>query len=222
MVKAMSNAFWIMLLIGILGLTFQQEAYESGFFKFLKLLIHLYLLGFSAFFVFKSLYLYEIKDSAHVVHLGHKSDHQPMFVIQGVVLCLLLLVYYKIFAELWSFETIIALLLLLYYLSQIFLQGNPSIFISDDRIYYDDYFFESIPWEEVEEIKMENEFLKIEGFEKDILIDLEALDHYAADNILYELDRAVLDGVISSERNSEGLKAYLRQMASKKGVRLKL
>ncbi len=215
MAQKFSVFFWIFLLIGGMGIFLPDLAGDWTFARFFITVAQLYLFGFSAFLVLKQVFFYRIKGNVNVIRLVKKSDHQNTFMMQGVIIALLALVYVYQTETLVSSGAIMVGVLLFYYLMQVILSGNPAIYLDEASFSYDDYFVQVWPWRYISKIDVDGGELRISGANKDFELDFDLIDDFDFVRLNDEVERNVLDGHFSSEKSSKQLLEVLEDYAHK-------
>lgn len=169
------------------------------------ILIQLYLLGVSAFFVFKYLRVSNVGNSRESIKLLKKSDYEAGLVAHGLILGLISIVLIQLNGKLQSFNTIVLILALFYYLVQVVLNARPMLHIGNRSIGYDDYFIEEWEWENLEGIEYNQAGLKIFNETKTFDLDFELINEIDDEHLSEELDRNVLDGEFTKINSSDDL-----------------
>ena len=173
--------------------------------QIIKISTQLYLFCFSAFLVLKQVFFFRIKGNNNVIRLIKKSDHQNKFLMQGLIIALLALVYVYNTETLMSFSTIMVGVLLFYYVMQVLISGNPTIYLDEESFSYDDYFVQAWPWSTVEKIEVEDDELRLFAADKDFVLDFELIDDMDFVRLNDEIERNVLDGQFASDKSSKKL-----------------
>ena len=128
------------IMIGLMGLLIAPIGKHPYFFTIYTKGIELYLFGMTSFWVLKRVIFYRLQRGTEVIRLVKTSNHQFNFMIHGVLLSLIYLAYLLYF-DTWIGPNLIMIsILLLYYLVQVYINANPSIYINSDAFMYDDYF----------------------------------------------------------------------------------
>jgi len=107
MFKTISNAIWLFLLIGVLFLFSDPLRTNRAFYDFYTIALQFYMFGVCAYLVLKRVIFYRLRGDVNVVSLSKKSEYQLNFIMQGVVLALVYLVYIRSYGNLKSVDTII-------------------------------------------------------------------------------------------------------------------
>lgn len=186
---------------------------DPVFAEVIKVSTQLYLFCFSAFLALKQVFFYRIKGNNNVIRLIKKSDHQNNFLLQGVIIALLSLVYIYYTETLMSFSTIMVGVLLFYYLMQVLINGNPSVYLDDESFSYDDYFVQAWPWRTVDKIEAVDEELRLFAAERDFVLDFELIDDMDFVRLNDEVERSVLDGQFASDKSSKKLLEVIEDYA---------
>lgn len=221
MIKTLSNSFWFFIAIGVFGLVLDPQGSNLFFSRLYSAFLKLYLLGISAFLVFKLLHTYRIKQNAQLIRLRRKSEHQNILIWQGIVLFLIFLVYQRFYHTILSGDTVLLFLLLFYYFVQIYLHSSPTFYIDEQDIHYDDYFLARIPWKEIEDLSIQDGQLRIRSARKEMVLDLNNIDQSDQEKIKIEIDFSVLDGAIASDRSSRSILEVLREFAKINGMEIR-
>ena len=220
MFRRFNNFIWILIIIGVAALVFDPDSSNAFFFSLYTISLEFYLLGISAFFVLKRVLFYRRQGELSVIRLTRNSEHQKALIGQGVILSLLYLVYLYYYENLLSFDAILIGIILLYYLSQVFQNAVPTIYIDERSFSYDDYFVEDWEWKNVAQIEIKAEALKLVDEDKEFELDFELIDEINYQAISQEEERGILDGEFSKNKSSKGLLALIQIYANKNGVKL--
>jgi len=122
-----------LILIGLLGAWLVPNSDFSSFYSVYKTMIELYLFIFSAFLVLKRIFFYRLKGNTEIVQLREKSRRYNTLVGQGIILVLFYVVYLRTFSVDWlRFDLVMIGVLLLYYIGQVLLNSNPSIYVDEE------------------------------------------------------------------------------------------
>ncbi|MFK7808499.1 MAG: hypothetical protein AB8F74_11910 [Saprospiraceae bacterium] len=211
-------SFAILLLLGVLGLLMPAVFGGDDFVKLYKVIVQLYLFGFTAFQVLKRVFFYKVKGDINIIRLVKTSEAQQRLLIQGVAITGLFIAYMYSFENLMHFDTIMIGILLVYYTAQVFEHGRPSIYIDDHSISYDDYVVSQWPWEHLEKIELEEEQLRIVGVDSAFELDFESIDDIDFVRLDDELQRSVLDGEFTSSLSSKDLVGIIKGHAEEHNV----
>lgn len=220
MFRKFNNIIWIVIIIGVVALVFDPRASNNLFFSLYTISLEFYLLGISAFFVFKRVLFYRQQGETSTIRLIRNSEYQTNLIGQGVILSLLYLAYLHFYQDLLSFDSILIGILLLYYLSQVFQNAVPTIYIDERSFSYDDYFVEDWEWKEVEEIEIENGILKLIDEDKEFELNFDLIDEIDYQVISQEMERGILDGEFAKNKSSKGLLELVQSYAVKNGVKM--
>jgi len=220
MFKKISFVVWLIIVAGIILSFFGNMAQQKWFFNFYKTIIELYLFSFTSFMILKRVFFYRIKGNIDVIRLVKKSEYQGRLFWQGIVLALIYLAYNRYY--LGTFEhsnSIMIFILLLYYLVQILINSNPSIYIDEHSFSYDDYFVERWKWQKIERIDLDDDKMKLIGIDKDFELNFKLIDEIDYIKLNDEIEQSVLDGEFTSEKSSKILVKIVQNYANKYGVR---
>jgi len=186
-------------------------------------MIELYLFIFSAFLVLKRIFFYQLKGNTEIVQLKEKSRQYNRLVIQGVILVLFYVVYLRTYNTDWlRFDLVMIGVLLLYYIGQVLLNSNPSIYVDENAFSYDDYFVQRWKWSEMKNISLQDEKLTLKGKEGDFEMNLEVIDEMDYYRLSKEVDASILDGSFAEENSSRLLMDLIKSYATRNGVALKM
>jgi len=218
MLKTINNTFYIILLAGILGLIMDPEGINLWFFGLFMGVLKVYLFSLCAFWVLKrALYKYEM-EANEVLHLAKRSPQQSKFILQGVIIFLLCLVYQRFYASIWNAESFLFIVLLIYFFMQVLQHNRPTLYLNDHYIAIEDYFIDRWNWIELEKIEFDVDSLKLLSGNKSHFLDLGLLDDLDQKRIAEEVERNVLDGAISHNHSSQHLLQVLHEYAKRKGL----
>lgn len=221
MSKSANIIVWTLLIVGVMGLFVFDLPSNSTYFRAYKIAIELYLFGFTSFLILKRVFFYRFKGNVDVIRLVTKSSFQISLLWQGIVLALLYLVYNQYFyGDLLHFNTIMIAVLLLYYLVQVILNANPSIYIDEQSFSYDDFFVSRMDWQDVQRIEVEEQYLKLKGQTIDFELDFDLVDDIDYIKLNDEVQNNVLDGDLASENASKTLVEIVQTYANLYNVRL--
>jgi len=212
MYKKLTYLVWLLLISGIGLLVMDPEGKSNWIFQVYLTIVEIYLLGVSAFLVFKHLLFYKVGTEADSIKLSKKSDYQTNMIWHGLILGLIALVLTRTHASLKSFNTILIALVVLYYLIQVVLNSRPAIHISNKSFSYEDYFVERWDWQELDRIELQEDKLRLVDEKKEFELDFELIDEIDDTHLFEEVDRDVLDGeftrITSSKDVTDRLLAY--------------
>ncbi len=220
MFKSISFIVWIIIVVGIAISFIGDIAHQKWFFNFYKSIIELYLFGFTSFMILKRVFFYRIKGNIDVIRLVKKSDYQSRLFWQGTVLALIYLSYNRYyFGTLEHPNSIIIFILLLYYLVQILINSNPSIYIDEQSFSYDDYFVDRWKWQKIQRIDMNDDKMRLVGNDRDFELNFQMVDEIDYVKLNDEVEQSVLDGEFTSEKSSKTLVEIVQNYANRYGVR---
>ena len=212
MYKKLTYLVWLLFVAGIGLLITDPEGKNSWVFQVYLTIVEIYLLGVSAFLVFKHLLFYRAGAEADIIKLSKKSDYQTNMIWHGLILGLIALVLTRTHASLKSFNTILIALVVLYYLIQVILNSRPAIHISNKSFSYEDYFVERWDWQELDRIEVQADKFRLIDDNKEFELDFELIDEIDDTHLSEEVDRDVLDGeftrITSSKDVTERLLTY--------------
>lgn len=212
---------WLILISGVTGLLVGDLYLNEAFFSSYKTIIEIYLFSFTSFIILKRVFFYRLKGDVDVIRLVKKSNFQISLIWQGVVLTLIYLVYnHFYYGDLLHFNTIMIAILLLYYIVQLILNSNPSIYIDEKNFSYDDFFVDQWPWQEINKIEVENQTMRIVATEKDFELDFDLVDEIDYIKLNEEVEHNILDGDFASEEASKSLIEIVQTYANLYNVRL--
>ncbi len=212
---------WLILIVGVVGLLISDVPTNKTFFKVYKACIEFYLFGFTSFLILKRVFFYRIKGNVDVIRLVKKSNFQSSLLWQGFVLVLIYLVYNQYYyGNLMQFNTIMICILLLYYVVQLLLNSNPSIYIDEEKFSYDDFFVDQWYWQDVQQIDVENDMLRLTSTAQDFELDFDLVDEMDYVKLNEEVEHNILDGDFASEESSKTLVQIVHTYANLYNVRL--
>ncbi len=212
-----------LILIGLSGAWIAPGTGFSSFYSTYKTMIELYLFIFSAYLVLKRIFFYRLKGNTEIVRLKEKSSRYNKLVIQGIILVLFYVVYLRTHNTDWlRFDLVMIGVLLLYYIGQVLLNSNPSIYVDAIAFSYDDYFVQQWKWNEMKNISLEDEKITVKGKESDFEMDLEVIDEMDYHRLSKEVDASILDGSFAEENSSTLLVDLIKSYATRNGVALKV
>ncbi|MEM1322482.1 MAG: hypothetical protein AAGG75_19620 [Bacteroidota bacterium] len=220
MYRLFNFIIWILIIIGVGALLMDMKGEQKVIFSIYMTLLELYLLGVSAFFVLKRVAFYRLRGEVDIIRLTQKSKYQNSLMWHGIILGLLGLVYISLYTYFMSFNSLILGLLFLYYIVQVLLNGRPTIYISDKKFAYDDYFIDEWDWQEVSRVELQENKMRLIGSDKDFELNYELIDEIDYRNLSEEVEMAVLDGEFSKGKSSKDLEDIVRSYANTYGVQL--
>jgi hypothetical protein len=192
---------------------------KGWFFNFYKTAIELYLFGFTSFMILKRVFFYRIKGNIDVIRLIKKSAFQNQLLWQGIVLTLIYLVYNQVyFGTLEHPNTIMIGILILYYLIQIILNNNPSIYIDEQSFSYDDYFVDRWKWRNIKHIDLAQDKMLLKSSYRDFELDFDEVDQIDYVKLNAEVEQSILDGAFSTDNHSKTLVDIVQSYAHTNGV----
>ncbi len=220
MFKRISFVVWLIIVLGIMISFAGDVAHQRWFFNFYKTIIELYLFGFTSFMILKRVFFYRIKGNIDVIRLVKKSDYQSRLFWQGTVLALIYLAYNRYyFGTLEHPNSIIIFILLLYYLVQILINSNPSIYIDEQSFSYDDYFVDRWKWRKIQRIDLNENKMRLVGNDKDFELNFQMVDEIDYIKLNDEVEQSILDGEFTSVKSSKMLIEIVQNYANRYGVR---
>ncbi|MEO1516037.1 MAG: hypothetical protein AAFV95_13525 [Bacteroidota bacterium] len=220
MMKVFNTIVWGLLFAGIAAvITIPSGAYGE-YVQYYVIVVQLYLLIVSAFFVLKRVAFYRLHGHVDTIRLIKKSDYQFNLLGHGVLLGMILLAVTSSTQNPLSFNTLIIGLILFYYIIQILLNSHPSIYINDRSFTYDDYFIDAWDWNNIQRIEMNKEKLRLISNEKDFELDFNLIDEIDYYHVREEVERSILDGEFTKERSSKDLASIISNYANKHGLQM--
>ncbi|MEM8906334.1 MAG: hypothetical protein AAGD05_00695 [Bacteroidota bacterium] len=208
------------VVIGLLGLIIDPLGNNDYFFTIYTKGIECYLFGITAFWVLKRVLFYRFQRDTEVIRLVKTSNYQFNFVLQGFLLSTIYVTYIFFFDNWMGFNVIMIAVLLLYYLVQVYINANPSIYINADAFMYDDYFIQQWNWKNIRRIISRERKLEIIGEENDFALDLKLVDEVDYVKLTDEVEHNVLDGEFTSERSSKLLLDIVHNYADFYGLKI--
>lgn len=218
--KVFKLVAWLFLIVGISAASFESLMQYPSFTQVYPAILQLFLLGMSAFFVFKRVAFYRMHGKVDTIKLSKKSDYQLNLVLYGILLTICCLIVVKYAGQLKSFHTITIGTIFLYYLSQIYINSQPAIYISDDGVAYDDYFVNDFSWKKLERIELEDEKIRLITPEKDFELDFDVVDQIDYRNLKAEIEMNILDGSFTKGNSSTDLIDIIRGHANRHKLQL--
>ena len=221
MFKRINFLVWILIISGLF-MAFAGDLTSKGwFFNYYKTAIELYLFGFTSFMILKRVFFYRIKGNIDVIRLIKKSAFQNQLLWQGIVLTLIYLVYNQVyFGTLEHPNTIMIGILILYYLIQIILNNNPSIYIDEQSFSYDDYFVDRWKWHNIKRIDLAQDKMLLRSSYRDFELDFDEVDQIDYVKLNAEVEQSILDGAFSTDNHSKTLVDIVQSYANTHGVRV--
>ena len=218
--KVLNAIVWLLFLAGLTLLIYepfgQNETYLSVYLTCLKL----YLLGISAFLVFKRVAYYRLRGKVDTIRLSTASPHRMNFLWQGILLAVIYLAIVALYGELKSFSTVLILIVLFYYVSQVIQNGTPSIYINEKGLTYDDYFVNVWNWQQLQRIELSGAKLRLVNPVKDFELDFSTIDEVNFKDLSDEVESAVLDGEFAKSTTSQNLVEIVSNYANVYGLQL--
>lgn len=220
MFKKISFFVWVVIVAGIVLFFAGEVAQQRWFFNLYKTAIELYLFGFTSFMILKRVFFYRVKGNIDVIRLVKKSEYQSRLFWQGIVLALIYIAYNRyFFGTLENSNSIMIFILLLYYLVQILMNSNPSIYIDEQSFSYDDYFVDRWKWRKIQRINLEDNKMRLVGNEKDFELNFHQVDDIDYVKLNNEVEQSILDGEFASEKSSKTLIELVQNYATRHNVR---
>jgi len=121
--------------------------------------------------------------------------------------------FVQAYGNLRSVDTLVVILLGLYYWAQIVLNSNPTIYLDDNSFTYDDYFIDKWNWSDLNRIDLENEKLCLIGLKKDFELDFDLIDEVDYRKLTAEVEHDVLDGEFGKDKSSKSLVEIIENYA---------
>ncbi len=206
------------VILGLIGLLIEPLGKNAYFFTLYTKGIECYLFGMTSFWVLKRVIFYRLARDTEVIRLVKTSNHQSNFIIHGILLSLIYTAYIFYFDNWMGFNVIMIAILLLYYLVQVYINANPSIYINSDAFIYDDYFIKQWNWGKVRKIISGEKKLEIIGVENDFELDLNLVDEVDFVKLTDEVEHNVLDGNFAGTRSSKLLLDVVQNYADFYGL----
>ncbi len=221
MFRTVNIIVWLFIIVGLLAFISGDTAREEWFYVPFKLAIELYLFGFTSFLIFKRVFFYKIKGNIDVIRLVKKSDFQSRLLLHSFGLVIIYLTFNQAYyGTLIHANTIIILILLLYYVVQVALNSHPSLYIDEQSFAYDDFFVQRWPWQEVRRIELADETVKIVGDDRDFELDFNLVDEIDYIKFNTEVEHRILDGDFSTLTASTALVEILQNYANRYNLQL--
>ncbi len=220
MLKTINNTFYVILLAGILGLVMDPEGINLWYFGLFMGVLKLYLFGLCAYWVLKKALYHFDTEAIETLHLAKRSPQQNKFILQGIIIFLLALVYQQFYSSILNAETSLFIVLLIYFYMQVLHHNRPTLYLNDHYVAIDDYFIDKWNWWELEKIEFSIDSLKLISGSRNHLLDLGLLDDLDQKQLAEEVERNVLDGAISHNHSSQRLVQVMHKYAKKKGLLL--
>ncbi len=218
--KILNNITWLLLVLGLAVVYFQPAAPNNRILLVYLTCLQFYLVGISAFLVLKRVAFYRLGGKVDTIRLTAASSHRMSFIWQGILLSIVCLGIVYFYGELRSFSTLLILLVLFYYLSQVIQNGTPSIYINEKGLTFDDYFIDKWDWRKLQRIELSGGKLRLINREKDFELDFDMIDESDTRHITAELDSAVLDGELARANTSQALVEIVSHYAKKHQLQL--
>ena len=204
---------WLLLLVGVVMLLVDPNGQQSFFKNTYLIAIQAYLFWTTAFFVLKWVFFYRLEGEVIRIPLSQRSNLQGQLIGHGILLSLIYMVYIHYYDALFSFNTILLGVLLVYYIIQIFQNAQPTLYISDNAISFEDYFVDKWDWPEIERIELARDHLRLISTEKEFELDFDLIDSANHDFVKEDVDRQVLDASFGKTQYSQDLVAAIEHQA---------
>ena len=179
-----------------------------------------YLFGMCAYLVLKRVIFYRLKGNINIVSLIKKSDYQSNLLAQGVVLALLGLGFVQAYGDIKSYDSIVIILLGIYYAAQIWINSNPTIYLDDHSFSYDDYFIDKWKWKDLSSIDMNEKKLRLIAQSKDFELDFELVDELDYRRLTSEVENNILDGEFAMDKTSKSLAEIIENYAKNNDIKM--
>lgn len=214
------NTLIVFLLIigGVLGVLMDISSVFPDFYSEYCSAIELYLFIFSAFLVLKRVFFYRIKGNVKIIQVSKKSNHYSRLLVQGIILTVFYSAYLYIYGQWATFDAVMIGVLLLYYIGQLLINGNPSIYIDDQALAFDDFFIQQWQWQDIDDISFENTKLSVAGKNRNLELDLSTIDQIDQKKLSWEVDASILDGTFVKQDSSKVLLSTIKSYANQYGV----
>ena len=108
---------------------------------------------------------------------------------------------------------------MLYYLVQILINSNPSIYIDEQSFSYDDYFVDRWKWRKIQRIDLNDDKMRLVGNDRDFELNFQLVDEIDYVKLNNEVEQSVLDGEFTTEKSSKTLIEIVQNYADRYGVR---
>jgi len=218
MFRLVSNFTWIFLGVGIFFLMDDPLRANHTFYNYFLVALKIYLFIISAYLVLKRVIFYRLKGEINIISLIKKSDYQLNLIAQGGVLILLGLAFVQSYGNLKSVDSIVIILLGVFYYFQIRLNSNPTIYLDDNSFSYDDYFIDKWQWKDLARIDFGEEKLKLITPRKNFELDFNLVDEIDYQRITSEVDHNILDGEFGRDKTSKSLIEIIESYAAHNDV----
>jgi len=213
MFKTITKATWLFLGLGTFMLMSDALRTNTSFADYYITSLKIYLFTIGAYLVLKRVLFYRLRGNINIVSLGKKSDYKNNLLFQGFVSVILGLGFVQAYGNLRSVDTLVVILLGLYYWAQIVLNSNPTIYLDDNSFTYDDYFIDKWNWSDLNRIDLENEKLCLIGLKKDFELDFDLIDEVDYRKLTAEVEHDVLDGEFGKDKSSKSLVEIIENYA---------
>jgi len=203
MFRVVSNFTWIFLGVGIYFLMSDPLRINHTFYNYFLIALKIYLFGICAYLVLKRVIFYRLKGEINIVNLIKKSDYQVNL------------------GNLKSVDSIVILLLGVFYYFQIRLNSNPTIYLDDDSFSYDDYFIDQWAWKDLARIDLDDEKLKLISAQKNFELDFNLVDEIDYQMITNEVEHNILDGEFGRDKTSKSLVEIIGNYAKHNNIQMR-
>ena len=220
MFRLVSNFIWIFLGIGVFMLINDSLRTNQIFSNYFLMALKFYLFGACAYLVLKRVIFYRLKGNINIVSLIKKSDYQVNLLAQGVVLALLGLVFVQAYGDIKSYDSIVIVLLGIYYGVQIWINSSPTIYLDDHSFSYDDYFIDKWNWKDLSSIDMNEKKLRLITQRKDFELDFELVDEVDYRRLTSEVENNILDGEFAMDKTSKSLVEIIESYAKNYDIKM--
>jgi len=213
---------WVLVLLAI-SLTLLDPNKQFYFlYPWIKTIIECFILGWVAFLVFKQVLKYNRRKTLKTVTFRGKSQWLITMITGGIALTMAHIILVNHYSNVISFDTILVAILLLYFLSQIFSQSQPKLFIYEEGLTIDDFSLTKFEWNNVEKVTLDPEYITIKTNTDDFKLDFSGFDDFDSPQLRVELAANVLDGRFAELDVSENVKETLQQMSADKKFTLEV
>ncbi len=220
MFRLISNFTWVFLGVGIYFLMSDSLRTNATFSNYFLIALKSYLFGMCAYLVLKRVIFFRLKGNINIVSLIKKSDYQSNLLAQGIVLALLGLGFVQAYGDLLSYDSVVIILLGIYYWVQVWLNSSPTIYLDDHSFSYDDYFIDKWKWKDLSSIDMNEDKLRLVTQQKDFELDFAIVDEVDYRKLSHEVENNILDGAFASDKTSKSLVEIIESYAKSHDIEM--